>query len=395
MNRAAGVISALLLLSFGSTEARSQSHVGRRLLTMPVEINHAAGMFLIDTGANCTIIDSTFADQLGLKPSGAVSLEQNYSTGSSATVVAKHVRIGPKEWTDIQLAVQNLGTLSRIQGKPISGVVGTDLLASMTVRLSYSSGSAEVVDDFSDRLSLADLKRVPLKKAGGRYFVPVKIGPSFFEMLLDSGTGMTALSESAWRKLPSSWKPNGLVEGIESSGSPAGSLIACVPALQLGDRDEHDMVLHDHPLRVIAATQSGSFAETAFPGILGGDILERFEVTLDLQHSYLYLKLDPGFQPDPYEFVTVGIQFFKQAPDAFSVVAVWRNSPAEAAGVLVGDRIVSVSGHASADLGIDTFAGQLHGPAGKPVTLEVERATGRTFLPMKTRQLVCRSADAR
>jgi C-terminal processing protease CtpA/Prc len=146
---------------------------------------------------------------------------------------------------------------------------------------------------------------------------------------------------------------------------------------------------------VITPSQSGSFAQTAFAGILGGDILERFEVTLDLQHASMYLKPDAGFRPDPYEFVTVGIQFFKADADAFSVVAVWKPSPADAAGVLVGDRILSINGHSSADQGLETFANQLHGAAGTPVVIEVERPVGKFTLQMKTRQLVCDSRFTR
>jgi C-terminal processing protease CtpA/Prc len=72
-------------------------------------------------------------------------------------------------------------------------------------------------------------------------------------------------------------------------------------------------------------------------------------------------------------------------------VAVWKHSPAEAAGVLVGDRILSVNGRTSADLGLEAFSSQLHGPAGTPVAIEVERATGKSILHMKMRQLVCES----
>ena len=53
--------------------------------------------------------------------------------------------------------------------------------------------------------------------------------------------------------------------------------------LQLGDKGLGDVVLRDYPLRVIMASQSGSFSDTAFAGLLGADILERFEVTLDLE----------------------------------------------------------------------------------------------------------------
>jgi hypothetical protein len=116
VNRRVKVASAFLLSLLGCVEARSQSHLGRRLLTIPVGINGIAGTFLIDTGADRTVIDSAFAQRLGLKPSGAVSVERNYSTERSITVDAHDVRIGPKRWPGVQLVMQDLSMLSRIQG---------------------------------------------------------------------------------------------------------------------------------------------------------------------------------------------------------------------------------------------------------------------------------------
>jgi hypothetical protein len=224
-------------------------------------------------------------------------------------------------------------------------VLGTDLLASVIVRISYASGTAQVVAAIPGHASL-----MPLKKVREGYFVPIRIGPSTFEMLLDTGTNMTTLSSHAWQTLLSSWKPTSLIEGLLSSGGPPVSLIACVPALQLGGIEVKEAVLRDHPLRVIMPSHAGIFANPAFAGILGGDILERFEVTLDLQHDSMYLKPDRTFQPDAYEFVTIGIQFLKSSANAFSVEAVCKHSPAEEAGVVVGDRIVAVNGHSAADL---------------------------------------------
>jgi hypothetical protein len=79
VNRKVRVASAFLFSLLGCVEARGQSHLGHRLLTIPVEINSTAGAFLIDTGADGTIIDSSFAQRLGLQPSGTVSVEGNYS----------------------------------------------------------------------------------------------------------------------------------------------------------------------------------------------------------------------------------------------------------------------------------------------------------------------------
>jgi hypothetical protein len=77
----------------------------------------------------------------------------------------------------------------------VSGVIGTDLLATMTRRLSYSAGTAQIIADIGDNAS-----RVALLKMQSRYFVPVRIGSSTFQVLLDSGTNLTALSSPVWAK---------------------------------------------------------------------------------------------------------------------------------------------------------------------------------------------------
>ena len=98
----------------------------------------------------------------------------------------------------------DLSMLSQMKATPISGVLGTDLLAAIPLRLSYSKGTAQIIPDLAH-----DATPLVLKKVRNRYFLPVRIGPSTFEMLLDSGTNMSALSNFAWRAMPSPWKPNG------------------------------------------------------------------------------------------------------------------------------------------------------------------------------------------
>jgi hypothetical protein len=380
MHRKLGMATVFLFWFLAESVAQSQNRLSTRLLAIRVEVNDAAGLFLVDTGSDRTIIDSAFSQRLALKSSGTALVERNYSTEEHVTATAERVRIGTRTWSSVPLVVLDLTMFSRMHMGTISGIVGTDLLATMTVRLSYSSGIAEVVDQI-ERGTLP----VALDRVGTRYLVPVDIGTTHLEMLLDSGTNITALSSSVWRSLPPASSASRTIEGIQSSGGPAGALLACVPSIQVGDA-----VLHEFPLRVVSSPASGSFADAAFAGILGGDILEHFELTLDLAHSVMYLKRDAAFREDPYEFVTIGIQFFKSG-DVFSVIAVWKGSPAEAEGVRVGDRITSVNGHASAELGIEEFAQQLHGAAGTPITIEVARPSGKSTVRMKTRQLVCQS----
>jgi predicted aspartyl protease len=160
-------------------------------------VNDTTGLFLVDTGSDCTIIDSAFARRLGLKSSGIALVERNYSKEEEITTTAEKVRIGAKPWSSVPLVLLDLSMLSRVQGAPISGILGTDLLTRITMRLSYSSGVAGIADEI-ERGSLP----VALDKVRGRYFVPVNIGATPVEMLLDSGTNITALSDKGYQLLP-------------------------------------------------------------------------------------------------------------------------------------------------------------------------------------------------
>jgi hypothetical protein len=198
MNRVILIAWAFVLSSAASVSASAQIHSSHRLLAIPVNVNNIPATFLIDTGAERSIIDSAFARRLGLRPSRVISLQRNFSSEESIIVTAEQVRIGPKAWSDVPLVTLDLSTLSRLGLASISGVLGTDLLSSMAMRLSFATRTARVIANVEGAGT-----RVPLRKVQDRYFVPVMIGSSTFEMLLDSGTDMTALSSWAWRTLPS------------------------------------------------------------------------------------------------------------------------------------------------------------------------------------------------
>jgi hypothetical protein len=110
----------------GESSGKSQGRLVHRLLTISVDVNNTVGMFLLDTGSDCTIIDSAFAQGLGLKLSGAASVERNYSIDEHTTTIAERVRIGPKNWPTVPRVMLDLSILSRIQMTAISGILGTD-----------------------------------------------------------------------------------------------------------------------------------------------------------------------------------------------------------------------------------------------------------------------------
>ncbi len=118
-------------------------------------------------------------------------------------------------------------------------------------------------------------------------------------------------------------------------------------------------------------------------------------ITFDLAHSRLFLRRDPRFKRDPYRYTTIGIQFAKNAGDQYLVMGVWKNSPAEAAGIKAGDRIEGVNGQPSRNSSLERLGSRLHGPEGTPVRLVMERDSARFPVTVRTRQMLCSPQSGR
>lgn len=72
-------------------------------------------------------------------------------------------------------------------------------------------------------------------------------------------------------------------------------------------------------------------------------------------------------------FVGIGVQYYALNETTFIVDKVFKNSPAEASGIIKGDQIYSINGEASAGLTIDEIATKIKGDAGTSVDLEILR----------------------
>ena len=70
MNRVILVACALVLSSAACVSAFAQIHSSHRLLAIPVDVDNVPATFLIDTGAERSIIDSAFARRLGVRRLG-------------------------------------------------------------------------------------------------------------------------------------------------------------------------------------------------------------------------------------------------------------------------------------------------------------------------------------
>src|ERR1700681_1542039 len=100
----------------------SQVRQPRRLSTIPVRVNHKTGLFLVDTGADRSIIDTTFALSLDLRQTGVANIRTNYSTELRPIVIVDDFQFGDKASSGVSLVAMDLSLISRIQSMPLAGV---------------------------------------------------------------------------------------------------------------------------------------------------------------------------------------------------------------------------------------------------------------------------------
>ena len=100
-------------------------------------------------------------------------------------------------------------------------------------------------------------------------------------------------------------------------------------------------------------------------------------------------KKDARFRPDLFRYTTIGIQFVRNDKGEYSVMSVWKDSPADKAGVMIGDQIKTINGEAAAPMTSEQVSGRLHGAEGTRVNLSLEHDGKASALTLRTRQLLC------
>jgi C-terminal processing protease CtpA/Prc len=115
-------------------------------------------------------------------------------------------------------------------------------------------------------------------------------------------------------------------------------------------------------------------------------MLAHFALDIDYGHGVIWFEPQPGYGEPPFN--RAGLRAIKQGPEAFDVVLVSPDSPATAAGLTQGDRILAVDGKPAPELSGSDLRAKLLQPVGTAVRLEVQRGSEAK------RQITLRLAEA-
>jgi hypothetical protein len=314
--------------------------------------------FLVDTGANYSVINASRIGELRLTPYGGLKTIGGGSAATSGSYV-EHVtyRLGDVALRDQHAAVLELKGLERLYGMPMGGILGFDFLSRFVVDIDYVAHTLTLHPRAFDTTKLHGT-HVRLYLQGEQpYFsgsITVKGEKIRSWFILDVGAADTITFTTPFIAKH---------DLIERAGDPERSvrkfaapdveafnptnIRGLIDAVTMGD------VTLPHVFVNLSAAKTGAYTSPAFDGNIGETILSRFgHVILDYGRSAMILQTQKSTTRPFEERRGYGMSIIAGSPDLhqFTITAVGANSAAAKAGFQKGDVITAVDGVPAAQL---------------------------------------------
>jgi len=356
-----------------------------------------SGKWVIDTGAGYLAVDEPLGRRLGI-------IDEHRTSHEAIDLAQRPVprfRMGTLDRNQVEPALTFDASMVRdITDRPVLGLVGQQVYRDRALWIDYQqelialvpAPPSDTIDAFrQSRAMLVDVLSgnaigLPFQLVGdAKVLVTATVADGSRDgrsepltMIVDTGSSKTVLFEDAlgdrvhgvagWRSMRGLHAPT-LV-------GPAQARVALVPWIAVAGLDdrvarvtETDVVLVESRLGDLLTRVSG----TPIHGLLGYSFLRHFRVAIDYPHRVLWLDPVPDLPEErPNEYSQIGVQVERREGVA-RIVAVASESPAERAGIRIGDKLLAVDGEALLPGELNETTRKLEGPPGTWVRVTIQR----------------------
>lgn len=368
----------------------------------------SSGTFVFDTGAGYLVLDHGLAHRLALTDDPEPPID--------IAVVQRPLRrlsIGSLQIDHVTPLLTFRGEIvSRATDRAVLGLMGQRLLTGRAVWIDYAEERFAIVPvpqggrrrfSENDRIEVSRTyfeKMLSPRATGIPFRIPndAKIlvrgrvsdsaPPDYSDeltLVVDTGAAWSVVSEDALRRHVRNERKWQTLEGYTAPTvfGDETARVARVPRAEvLGGgavvgRDDVDTAILGDGLFERLSAGIGERID----GIVGATFLQNYRVGIDYVNRVMWLDPMPeGWENRPYRDSTIGIQIERIAGE-IQIEAVLEDTPADEAGLRVGDTIVSVDGRPATDFDILAMNRAFEGPPGSQVDLTVRRGTStRTYV---------------
>jgi len=351
----------------------------RNLIIIPLYINEKGPFnFILDTGVGPMIItDTSLFKSLNLQDLRAIKINGlgkglEIEAFLSGEITAK---LGKAAMNNIPTAIlkEDIFGLSSYVGTRIYGLLGYHFFNSFIVELRYSS--KRLLFNLPGAKKRIKGERIPLRIINSKPYVDIdietnEIGKVTASMVVDNGASHAISMETyLGKRFPA--PPNAIRAnlGVGLSGPISGS-IGRTPSVQLGSFTMTN-VLTSFP--VYSDVAAKTYLQNR-NGNLGADILSRFNIIFDYAGEAMYIRKNHHYKR-PFEHDMSGIELFMEELDKrrFFISRIEPNSPADDAGLLAEDEILTINFVNTSKMGLNDITRIFRAEDGRPVFITVFR----------------------
>jgi len=366
------VASLALLIAQASTPlAEMDFDLYGHLIHVPVKVNGHPAIAVLDTGASTAVMSIGLANDWKLESNGQVPLSGIGNKGVTGKLLSGvNAEIGGVK-TPIRVALP-LDGLAPLSGRNLEIVIGYEFFSTHIVDIDYPHHHLKIYSPDADVPNGGAHLPISFERNLIHATAEMAVGGKNYSLnaLIDTGAGgCGGLSAPFVRQNPLSvQKTPKAVIGGGVGGTIEGSYFR-------PDSLKFAGVSFAKPVMSLSeATGGASGATSTYDVLLGGELFQRFRLTVDYPHKQL--AFEPGSDiAKPFEADKTGLRVLAEGPDlhSYRISDVQHGSSAEAAGLKVNDVIVSVDGRLSSSFDLQALREMFRSPDVQGWDLEISR----------------------
>jgi hypothetical protein len=386
------ILQAQQVLGFalqeGRTKVRIPIEVNNNLIIIPVVINGQLPLkFILDTGVRTAILtEKVFSDILNLTYSrkytvagpGGQKFVNAYVTNNVSLDLPPGVH---GEGHALLVLEEDYLELRNYLGADVQGILGYELFSRFIVTIDYEKKELVLTrpEKFKRKksmqqlkISVEDTKPYIVTRVDTNDSTSVKV-----KLLIDSGASHGLILEpdsNDTLRVPPLYVNSIIGRGL---GGVITGKIGRISAVDLGKYDVKNVIANfpDPNSYMDTLKTSRSIKRN---GAIGGEILSRFDVTFDFPSEYIYLRKNSQFKKKFfYNMSGLTLKAKGSRLQHFEITDVREKSPAEEAGILPGDLVITINGLLTSALDLNQLNAFFNLRPGKKIVLELDRDGAR------------------
>ncbi len=308
--------------------------------------------FILDTGSSGISLDSTAADYLNLKPIPTDRTIRGIAGIRKVSFLFNQQLHFPGLTVDsLNFHINDYSILTAVYGERIDGIIGYSVLSRYIIKINY------------DSLKLSFFTKGTIRYPRGGYLLKPTINQLVAQQLrvrdektitsrflYDMGAGVCMLltkdfiADSAFLdKRKKKWVKEG--EGL---GGKIDMELVVMKEIKLGPYRFRSVPVY------IFDDENNVTSYPYMGGLIGNDILRRFNIILNYARSDIHLTPNSHYN-DVFDYSYSGIELY-YVEGLIIVGDVAKGSPAEAAGIKEGDEVIAVNKNFTQNLNLYKIA---------------------------------------